>query len=103
MEESKQGEHILQQEDTIELKKYIHQIPKTCIKGDYKEIRQFFSLYQITATFPKQWFNEQQQTTVPSLEALARFLATLALNIQRSCAGCPEAEKKKARYFHLFI
>lgn len=51
----------------------------------------------IAATFPKQWFDEQQQTTVPSLEALARFLATLALNMQRSCAGCPEAEKKKAR------
>lgn len=51
----------------------------------------------ITATFPKQWFSEQQQKTLPSLEALARYLATLAASMQRSCAGCPEAEKKKAR------
>lgn len=57
----------------------------------------FFSL-QITATFPKQWFSEQQQKTLPSLEALARYLATLAASMQRSCAGCPEAEKKKARW-----
>jgi len=53
---------------------------------------------QITVTFPKQWFSEQQQKTLPSLEALARYLATLAASMQRSCAGCPEAEKKKARY-----
>ena len=52
---------------------------------------------QITATFPKQWLGEQQQTTLSSLEALARYLATLAASMQRSCAGCPEAEKKKAR------
>lgn len=51
----------------------------------------------IVAAFPKQWFNDQQQTTLSSLEALARYLATLAASMQRSSAGCPEAEKKKAR------
>ncbi|XP_068698519.1 PAX3- and PAX7-binding protein 1-like [Montipora foliosa] len=51
----------------------------------------------IVGTLPKQWFSEQQQKTVPSLEALARYLATLAGSMQRSSAGCPEAERKKAR------
>lgn len=54
-------------------------------------------LLQIVAAFPKQWFNDQQQTTLSSLEALARYLATLAASMQRSTAGCPEAEKKKGR------
>ena len=54
-------------------------------------------LFQITASFPKQWFNDQQQTTLPSLEAFARYLARLAASMQRSSAGCPEAERKKAR------
>ena len=55
------------------------------------------SSLQIVGTLPKQWFSEQQQKTVPSLEALARYLATLAGSMQRSSAGCPEAERKKAR------
>lgn len=54
-------------------------------------------LLQIVAALPKQWFSDQQQTTMASLEALARFLATLAASMQRSSAGCPEAERKKAR------
>lgn len=51
----------------------------------------------IVAALPKQWFSDQQQTTMASLEALARYLATLAASMQRSSAGCPEAERKKAR------
>ena len=57
----------------------------------------FCFLSQIVAALPKQWFSDQQQTTMASLEALARYLATLAASMQRSSAGCPEVERKKAR------
>ena len=73
---------------------FIRSRPFGISRGDE---RTFCFLLQIVAALPKQWFSDQQQTTMASLEALARYLATLAASMQRSSAGCPEAERKKAR------
>jgi hypothetical protein len=54
--------------------------------------------FQITNSLPRSWLIFLSETTLPTQETFARFLVNLASCLQRSCAGCSDSEKKKARY-----